>query len=300
MGKSFYSNDGVWLKANIHSHTTVSDGAFTPLELGKLYAEAGYDVLSMTDHNLFVPHSELPKDMILLPTGVEHDIEYSPNKCTHIIGIGAKGKVSTTYDCRRYSKDELSDQQLINMMKNDGQFVVLAHPFWSRMKPDEVLTLNNFDAIEVYNNGTEHLCHHGNAEIYWELLLQQGKRIFATACDDVHCADDLFGGWIWLKARNRTSEAVIDALHEGHFYASSGPKIFDFHVENNEVYISCSPCREIHFVAYEPRGKSFFAEEKQELTEGKFTLKKTEKYVRAVCVDFNGKTAWTNPIYFDM
>lgn len=298
MKKSYFRQDGQWLKGNLHSHSTVSDGRFTPLELASMYAERGYDFLSITDHNLFISHEELPEETILLLTGVEHDIEYSPDKCTHIVGISCFGKTETGYDCRRYSKDELTDQQLVDMMHDDGQFVTLAHPVWSRMEPEEVLTLENLNAVEVFNNGTEHLCHGGNAEVLWEYMLRRGKHVFATASDDVHGRDDLFGGWIWVKAEKRSKEAILDALLAGCFYASNAPVIYDFGTEDGSVYINCSECNEIHFVTYLPRGKSFFAKDGQALTEASYKLTGREKYVRAICVDKEGHSAWTQPIFF--
>lgn len=61
MKKSLFPDGGVWLKGNIHSHSTVSDGMFSPRELAELYRDHGYAFLSMTDHNVLVSHSELPR-----------------------------------------------------------------------------------------------------------------------------------------------------------------------------------------------------------------------------------------------
>lgn len=299
MKKSYFPEEGLWLKGNLHSHSTVSDGLFTPLELARMYADHGYAFLSMTDHNVLVPHSELPEEEIILLTGLEHDIEYSADKCTHVVGNCAAGKDKTDYLCKRYFADELTDQQLVDMMRADGQFVSLAHPVWSRMEPEEILGLENLHAIEVFNNGTEHLCHGGNAEIWWDMLLRHGKKVFATAVDDVHVADDLFGGWIQVKAARRSREAILDAVFSGAYYASTGPVIHDFGMDGLNVYVECSACREIHFVTYPPRGKSVFAEEGKPLTSAAHTLTGREAYVRVVCVDNDGRSAWTNPIFFD-
>lgn len=299
MKKSYFPEEGLWLKGNLHSHSTVSDGLFTPLEMTRMYADHGYAFLSMTDHNVLVPHSELPEEEIILLTGLEHDIEYSADKCTHVVGNCAAGKDKTDYLCKRYFADELTDQQLVDMMRADGQFVSLAHPVWSRMEPEEILGLENLHAIEVFNNGTEHLCHGGNAEIWWDMLLRHGKKVFATAVDDVHVADDLFGGWIQVKAARRSREAILDAVFSGAYYASTGPVIHDFGMDGLNVYVECSPCREIHFVTYPPRGKSVFAEEGKPLTSAAHTLTGREAYVRVVCVDNDGRSAWTNPIFFD-
>lgn len=297
MKSSYFPSEGVWLKGCIHSHSTVSDGVFSPEELAARYAAQGYDFLSMTDHNVLVSHHELPG--LLTLTGLEHDIEYSPDKCTHVVGLTPAGREATAYPCRRYSALELTDQDLVNLMVRDGQFVSLAHPVWSRMEPHEILALKGFHAIEVFNNGTEHLCHGGGAEFLWDLLLRHGRRVFATAVDDVHVPCDLFGGWVWVKARERSEAAILQALFDGAFYPSSGPVIRDLWLDGGTVGVACSPCREIHFVTYPPRGKSHFAPEGQCLTEATHTLTGRETYVRAVCVDQEGRSAWSNPIFLD-
>lgn len=295
---SYFPTEGLWLKGNMHSHSTVSDGAFSPSELAQLYMDKGYDFLSLSDHNIFLSHDGLAADSFLLLTGVEHDIAYNEDKCVHVVGTGAAGRTATSYDCRCYSKDELTDQQLVDQMYADGQFVTLAHPVWSRMEPDELMALDHFHAIEVYNNGTEHLCHGGNAELYWDLLLRHGRHVFATASDDVHGPDDLFGGWLCVKAAAHTPKAILDALFSGAFYASSGPEIYDFGLQDGSAYVTCSPCREIHFVTYPPRGKSFFAQAGAELENSIHPLTWRESYVRVVCVDFEGRCAWTQAIFF--
>lgn len=297
MKHSTFPGDGVWLKGNLHSHSTVSDGVFEPAELAELYTGQGYDFLSMTDHNVYVSHRELPEERLILLTGLEHDIEYDTDHCVHLTGIGPVGKEKTDYVCRQFGKDEITAQELVDLMRGDGQFVTLAHPVWSRMLPEEVLALKNVNAVEVYNNGTEHLCHGGNAEVYWDLMLRMGRHVYASACDDVHVREDLFGGWIWVKAARRSPEAIMEALCAGRFYASSGPRIYDFGLEEDDVYVSCSPCREIHFVSWPPRGKSFFAEENGTLTGASRRLTGRENYVRAVCVDERGRAAWSQPIF---
>lgn len=292
-----FPQNGVWLKGNIHGHSTVSDGRLSPTELIQGYMSRGYDFISMTDHNVMVPHSEVPADQLLLLTGTEHDINHGPDKCLHAVGLAKADKETTDYPCRRYTENEITDQQLLDMMTSDGQFVVIAHPLWSRMEPEELLSLTNFNAIEVYNYGTVRLGRTGQAELYWDLLLQRGKKVFAIATDDQHFPEDLYGGWITVKAKERSAAAILQAMFSGEFYASTGPEIYDFSVEDGKAYISCSPCREVHFVTYPSRGTSSFAEAGVPLREASCALCGQETYVRAVCVDGHGYCAWTNPIY---
>ena len=52
--KYLIGNKGNFYKANLHTHTTVSDGRFTPEEIKNLYLEKGYSVVAFTDHNVIV------------------------------------------------------------------------------------------------------------------------------------------------------------------------------------------------------------------------------------------------------
>ena len=299
MKQSYFKQEGLWLKGNLHSHTTVSDGVYEPEEMVKDYAEHRYDFISMTDHNVFVPHLDLEKEGLLLLTGVEHDLAYSRTKCIHVVGTGKAGQTETGYLCKKYPPEELTDQQLIDLMAMDGQFVALAHPIWSRMEPEEVAALDGFHAIEVFNNGCENLCHAGHAEVYWDMLLRRGKKVFGTATDDTHKKHDAFGGWVCVKAKENTHEAIMEALFAGQFYASSGPEIEDFGMDGDQVYVSCSPCREVHFVTWPPRGQSQFSKDQESITDAVYTLKGGEHYLRIECIDHNGRVAWSNPIFFD-
>lgn len=299
MKHSYFQTGGVWLKGNLHSHTTVSDGVYEPAEMAMEYRAHGYDFISMTDHNVFVAHQVPQAEGLLLLPGVEHDLAYSGTNCIHVVGTGSAGKMETGYVCRKFTPSEMSDQELVDRMREDGQYVVLAHPAWSRMEPEEVAALKGFHAIEVYNRGAENLCHAGRGDFYWDMLLRRGRKVFGMASDDTHKKWDAFGGWIWVKAREKSHEAIMEALFAGQFYGSAGPQILDFGLDGDQAYVSCSGCREIHFVTWPPRGASRFASEGGVLTEETYPLKGTERYLRLECVDHAGRIAWTNPIFFD-
>jgi hypothetical protein len=51
-------------KANFHSHTVLSDGRAEPGELIAMYAEAGYDILAITDHDNGYTHREGERDLM--------------------------------------------------------------------------------------------------------------------------------------------------------------------------------------------------------------------------------------------
>lgn len=62
----------IWYKGNLHTHTTNSDGAYTPEETIALYKSKGYDFLALTDHWF---HGEgRQEENFLLLNGTEFDV----------------------------------------------------------------------------------------------------------------------------------------------------------------------------------------------------------------------------------
>ena len=72
MKKSLFPPKGKFYKANLHSHSTVSDGKHTPKEMMEYYKAHGYEILALTDHELLVDHSELNQEDFLLLPGYEY------------------------------------------------------------------------------------------------------------------------------------------------------------------------------------------------------------------------------------
>ena len=65
-------------RANLHSHTNLSDGTLTPEQMVQAYQEKGYSVLAITDHEAPYDHTALSTDDFLMLTGYEAYIRPSP------------------------------------------------------------------------------------------------------------------------------------------------------------------------------------------------------------------------------
>ena len=154
-------------------------------------------------------HAQYSSDDFLMLSGWERDIPLDGKlKCIHLVGLFPSDTPSDAQVSRQQGDPAvMSMQDLVNEMNSEKQFVVLAHPIWSRMEPEEVRALSGLNAIEVFNTGTERLCHAGRADVYWDMLLREGKRVYAIACDDTHgktAKSDRFGGWIMVNAESLT------------------------------------------------------------------------------------------------
>lgn len=48
--EELFHSSGKWFRGNLHTHTTLSDGRYTPERAAALYRDAGYDFIALTDH----------------------------------------------------------------------------------------------------------------------------------------------------------------------------------------------------------------------------------------------------------
>jgi len=98
-----------------------------------------------------------------------------------------------------------------------------------------------------------------------------------------------------------TQDAIVSGILSGNYYSSSGPSIFDWGVKDKKVSITCSEVERITFIAdgYVGAGRTTLAEDGARITSAEYPLTGRENYVRVECKDKNGKTAWTNPIFFE-
>ena len=58
MRKYLLPENGTFYKANLHCHSTVSDGKLSPEEMKAEYQKRGYSVIAYTDHKVMVPHPD--------------------------------------------------------------------------------------------------------------------------------------------------------------------------------------------------------------------------------------------------
>lgn len=252
-----------YFKANLHTHTTISDGVFSPEETVQMYKERGYQILALTDHNVIVNHQNLTTEDFLMLTGVEHDIS-EPNftrfKKTYHINFIAKRPDSLWQPvapddddlCPPYSDriivenmEKIYSVEQINKIvakaNEMGYLVMYNHPVWSRQNYVDYAGLKGFWAMEICNWGC---CAGGwdenNGLIYQDMLMQ-GNRIFPVGADDMHNAKSFAGAWIMVGAEKLEYSSVIEALEKGDFYASTGPDIFELTLRDGGiVHVRCS------------------------------------------------------------
>ncbi|MCL2213002.1 MAG: PHP domain-containing protein, partial [Oscillospiraceae bacterium] len=232
-------------RANLHCHTTVSDGRKTPEETKEMYARQGYGIVAFTDHNKMVAHHELSDENFLAITALEVDRSGTGGKTYHINLYATREDMVDTPPLMRM---DYSDKSAINAYLAErvaeGYLACYNHPSWSMQDFTDYANLENLWGMEIanFNCDTEGL-YGISPQIYDEMLRNNGA-LFCVGTDDNHNAapkDDSFGAWTVVNSPDLRYESVIKSLKDGDFYASTGPEIHEITIEDDIVTIKCSP-----------------------------------------------------------
>jgi len=301
MPTSPFSAPGHWYRGNLHGHTTESDGAFTPAEYAAFYQGRGYHFAAVTDHWKVTDMSRFATADFAFVPGAELDGHDPVSGMHHVLGLGIRD-VPARADAARL-------QRTVDAIRGLGGLAFVAHPYWSAQTARDLLTTDGYTGIEVWNATCAVRWGKGLASVQWDELLQAGRHVVALASDDAHHrvdqGDDVGLGWVVVRCGALTATAILDALREGHFYASTGPEVLDLQLEYDAqaaagsgpvARVRCSPCRAIHFICNGPLGRALHAAPGAMLTEATLRLHRAATYLRVECVDAEGKTAWTNPL----
>ena len=312
MRKYLISNEGKFYKANLHSHTVLSDGKLTPEEMKELYKSHGYSIISFTEHGKFFNHNDMTEDDFLVLNGYEpsvtedipDDPAYHFKRTCHMCMI-ALDKERTTAVERGNFKLEYNPESISEFMKmgrEQGFFVTYNHPVWSLERYSDYINYHGMHAMEIQNYGcvVDGFFEY-NEQIYDEMLCS-GKRIFALATDDNHNHqgnNDSFGGFIMIKSKELEYSKITDALLRGDFYASEGPEILELYIEDGEIVGKCAPAREIRFNTATRAHAFNIAKPGEFVTECRMKLDKRDKYIRLTVTDDQGRHANSNAYFLD-
>ena len=290
-----FGGAGNWFKGQLHVHSTASDGELTPDQVVDWYRARGYHFLALTDHGVLAEARTVADDFITL-SGIELDGVDPQRGLYHLVGLGLDRPPGVG------SRESIPVQKAIRRLRAAGGLVLIAHPYWSGQMSKDLLEQHGCCGLEVYNGGCEVDNARGFSTVHWDDLLAVGRRLWGVAVDDAHWRDgdhDAGLGWVWVKAAALTQAAILDALHSGHFYASSGPEIHNLWWEGNHVHVRCSPAVAIDFVGNGPLSRRIVAPSGGMLTGARYQVRDGQDYVRVACLDHGGHWAWTNPVFLD-
>lgn len=282
-----YKNDSTgWLRGNLHTHTTNSDGPLPPQATIDVYAEKNYDFLVVTDHDMVSDLSALDaRGMMLIPGN-----EITANG-PHLLHVGATSRIAPDSD----------RQQVVDRIAAEGGLSVFCHPNWestfNHCPQEKLEQYQAYTGIEIFNGVTVWVEGNPYATDRWDRLLSQGRRIWGVADDDCHIETDLGVGWnVVQTSGERTAAAIIEALREGRFYASTGVTIDRIKSGRNSVEVRTREKAKIAVIAN--HGRRLAVTEAKKL---KFTVPPNPNftYFRFECSGFGERKAWTQPFFVE-
>ena len=315
--------NGTFYKANLHCHSTESDGAFTPDELIEGYRAHGYSILAMTDHGKLIDHSHRCTEDFIVLNAFEYDHHPFPARGRNLhINMIAKDQKNLTQPALEKKiipgvecGDDLEFTAKINeqlKIANEAGFLTIYnHMRWSHDTEADALGYEGFFGMEVFNYFSEILGIEEYNVSTFASMIRAGKKLFAVMADDNHNLTDApksglsgldrgdtsFGGWIQIKAPELKYDTIISALEAGNFYASQGPEIHELYIEDgNKLHISCSPAQSIAVITAERRGRTHWSRT-ETFTEADFELHGSEDFVIVVITDKNGRHAVSQAYY---
>lgn len=306
--------DGNFYKANLHSHSTDSDGYLKPRELCNLYKDHGYSVLCITDHDRLIDRKSLCDDDFLVLNGFELSVgQYSfDGRLVHIGMIATSPNIKprvlfTCVDCGSLSDEQYTDavNDVLRIANENGFLCIQNHMRWSLDRDEHALAYNGFWGMEVYNHFSEVMGVEDYNLATLQSMAREGRDVFAVMADDDHnkpgwdvmqtneleITDTSFGGWIVIKAPELTYNSIITALKNGDFYASTGPEFYELYItDENKLVVKCSEVKSISVSHQMRRGLTKYSRT-QTFTEAEFDLDAVSDFVQVIITDKYGKRA---------
>ncbi len=293
-----------WVKGNLHSHTTNSDGKPSPQERVDGYGEQGYDFLCLSDHYKITRTSGVsaPDGLVLIQGAELHPDNPFGGQRHHFLCLNLQEDIDSV---------NMPPQHVIDEVRRQGGCVWLAHPFWSSINVmRDVLPLQGFAGVEVFN--TTCRCQgRGESSTHWNDWMEQEDRLYpALANDDSHALEkdqkDTYQAWTMARVKERSAQSIVDALVKGATYCTTGPQIHDISLRRVdspdgdrqlvEATISCSEAQRILAVS-DTFGREFRIPG-ETFDKATFTLHPASRWVRFEVHAPDGSKAWSNP--FDL
>ncbi len=323
---------GRFYKANLHCHTTISDGKQTPEEVKEFFKSRGYSAVCYTDHEVLVGHEELCDEDFIALHGYEVAIKKDEGGHTGLFmpvyhfNIIAKTQSqrymprfyrenpSCAGDSRRWIRevgvyDKEGDDYIdhteydVNWIndylagvRDGGYLITYNHPMWSMQSALDYAGLKSIHAIEVINGGC--IGMNDNTAMHYETILRQGTRIVPVGGDDNHGENACGLGWTMIKAPELTYEALTAAYERGDCYASEGPEIHSLILKDGQIIVKTSPAAAITLFS-EGRYVRAKRSRTETYTEAAFEYapEKFGKYFRIEVRDAAGYRAFSNAYY---
>lgn len=281
-------------RANLHTHTTQSDGHWSPQQTIDAYHELGYTILALTDHNAITyPWSDWERDPaqlgMLAIQGNElsnghhvgsyfSDLNAGSGLRGNVAEVGKAGGLAVVFHPGRYHPHRYKVADYVQLY---------------RQQPHAI-------GIEIVNQRDRY----PQDRALWDSVLTQlmpERPVWAFANDDFHTPEHLGRSWTLFPLPELSSQQVRKAMVSGAFYSvardltrspaatdeTAPPSIRAITVRDNTITIDAVNAEGIVWIADSKemgRGSTLQIPEDEDLP----------SYVRAELYNAGG-TTFTNP-----
>ena len=202
---------------------------------------------------------------------------------------------------------------VVSWIESNGGLAYLAHTYWSGLRTEQWWDCPGLLGLEVWNSGCELELGRGDSSIHWDEALEHGRALQALATDDSHHPGyDSGFAWTWVRATERSQQAVLEALRAGAFYGSTGPEIRGVEVSDDDVVVRCSPAESVTLYSGRMRGARANAGRLGYPNLGRILERNDDGLITGVALQrpwdggaygrvevkaADGTKAWTNPLW---
>lgn len=292
----YESLGSVWLKGNLHTHTTPQSpcGRVRLERVLELYENYGYDFLAISDHLHYtevIPHT----DLSIIP-GIEWNSRAKGEDIHKVKWQEHLGIYSLDSRVLQSTVEKLTPVDVLDFLEGSECLKILNHPNWlipHHYSEEELFALyESVDGVEINNAVIDR--HEGSADacMKWDRILTDKGPILGFACDDSHLESDIGRAWLMVNAEDNSAEAVLAALKAGRFYCSSGVTIKEI-VRNGDTLL-CSSKDDVYIELIGKNGQVMAAQNK----ELQFSWSNTNSpYLRFALYGSGKSRAWSQPFF---
>lgn len=298
------SDAAVWVKGQLHCHTSRSfDGRLPVEEVAASYLRQGFDFVCITDHDRLWDRYEWHDGLLLLPGEESTLARPFPPLGRHLV------RLLTTEPVPRLAPAADKMERTVRT----GGLLAAAHPAWSGNLGTgrwsvEALCDPRLSLVEIVNH---HAPTSANLALWDQALSVRGpdSPLWATAVDDSHRPEQIGRGWVWVRvgqplrrfaSPEQAARALRASLARGAFYASTGARVrFSATVDGRRPVVRVLVDRDggdgpavVRFVG---TGGRVLAETRG--WEALYPVQGDEGYVRVEVEQHDQSCAWSQPFW---
>lgn len=239
-------------RGDFHMHSTGSDGGQSPEYVAAVCRKLGCDFMALTDHGTMKPSLEVihrmngfGTDMLCIP-GEEVHLTDNP---VHVVNFGGResvndlvlnGKEKERFErevAERMKQFPAGSEPLMveqvsktewefDRIREAGGIAIFAHPYWcpghnyvGGNVVEELMTRNNFDAVEVFGGFYEYQIESNMLSLArYEEERAKGKTVHAVGVSDCHSwtGDEFLAKWYYtiVFAKELSFESIAEAIRD--------------------------------------------------------------------------------------